>query len=85
MSSDGLKDEEKTTMMMMMTIRAVTEVSDLVATDHQMTIKMEHQLHILQETVQQMLHEDSEQNQFYTKSVPHTHTVSHNRKTSTEV
>jgi hypothetical protein len=34
-SSNGLKDEKKTTVM----IRAVTEVCDLVATDHQMTIK----------------------------------------------
>lgn len=50
-----------------MMIRAVTEVCDLVATDHQMTIKMEHQLHI-----QQMLHEDSGYRKFYTKCVPHT-------------
>jgi hypothetical protein len=59
-----------------MMICAVTEVCDLVATDYQLTIKTEHQLHIHQETIQQMLHEDSGQRKLCTKSVPHTHTHS---------
>ena len=72
-SSNGLKDEKKTTVM----IRAVTEVCDLVATDHQMTIKWNINYTFSRCFMKILDAGSSTPSLFHTHTHTHTHTQSH--------